>query len=107
MASANKRGCRCGGSETSPGGQEAAGLPRGYCGLCVMCSKPGHSRHHPGAVRFTGAWCDFHYRVLAVIHPLAPVGTFLRSEEHTSELQSPCNLVCRLLLEKKKKAIRQ
>src|ERR1022692_811837 len=25
-----------------------------------------------------------------------------RSEEHTSELQSPCNLVCRLLLEKKK-----
>src|SRR2546426_8586636 len=28
-----------------------------------------------------------------------------RSEEHTSELQSPCNLVCRLLLEKKKKMI--
>src|SRR5256885_9860459 len=27
---------------------------------------------------------------------------FERSEEHTSELQSPCNLVCRLLLEKKK-----
>src|SRR5256885_11632076 len=29
-----------------------------------------------------------------------------RSEEHTSELQSPCNLVCRLLLEKKKKSMR-
>src|SRR5256885_15616973 len=29
----------------------------------------------------------------------------IRSEEHTSELQSPCNLVCRLLLEKKKKII--
>src|SRR5205807_10248516 len=29
-------------------------------------------------------------------------GTVARSEEHTSELQSPCNLVCRLLLEKKK-----
>src|SRR2546426_9252306 len=29
-----------------------------------------------------------------------------RSEEHTSELQSPCNLVCRLLLEKKKKKVR-
>src|SRR2546426_9107837 len=28
---------------------------------------------------------------------------YYRSEEHTSELQSPCNLVCRLLLEKKKK----
>src|SRR2546426_2955447 len=30
-----------------------------------------------------------------------------RSEEHTSELQSPCNLVCRLLLEKKKKRKKQ
>src|SRR5256885_5184015 len=30
-----------------------------------------------------------------------------RSEEHTSELQSPCNLVCRLLLEKKKKPLDQ
>src|SRR6478735_9639138 len=30
-----------------------------------------------------------------------------RSEEHTSELQSPCNLVCRLLLEKKKKKKKQ
>src|SRR2546426_2294105 len=30
-----------------------------------------------------------------------------RSEEHTSELQSPCNLVCRLLLEKKKKKARR
>src|SRR5688500_19931271 len=29
-----------------------------------------------------------------------------RSEEHTSELQSPCNLVCRLLLEKKKNKIK-
>src|SRR5256885_9187867 len=29
-------------------------------------------------------------------------GITIRSEEHTSELQSPCNLVCRLLLEKKK-----
>src|SRR5256885_9245579 len=35
-------------------------------------------------------------------HDLAVV---LRSEEHTSELQSPCNLVCRLLLEKKKTSI--
>src|SRR5256885_12343452 len=31
------------------------------------------------------------------------LGGTVRSEEHTSELQSPCNLVCRLLLEKKKK----
>src|SRR5256885_11943694 len=32
----------------------------------------------------------------------SPDEIFQRSEEHTSELQSPCNLVCRLLLEKKK-----
>src|SRR3989454_5857008 len=32
--------------------------------------------------------------------------TDVRSEEHTSELQSPCNLVCRLLLEKKKRSAR-
>src|SRR5256885_8674385 len=51
-----------------------------------------------GAVPFVGpngelyvAWNDYHNNVIA------------RSEEHTSELQSPCNLVCRLLLEKKKK----
>src|SRR5256885_6745981 len=35
----------------------------------------------------------------AQLHRARPI----RSEEHTSELQSPCNLVCRLLLEKKKK----
>src|SRR2546426_5008822 len=33
----------------------------------------------------------------------ATLPPLVRSEEHTSELQSPCNLVCRLLLEKKKK----
>src|SRR2546426_7338163 len=38
-----------------------------------------------------------HNRPATFDHPL------WRSEEHTSELQSPCNLVCRLLLEKKKK----
>src|SRR5256885_340764 len=36
--------------------------------------------------------------------PIVNASSALRSEEHTSELQSPCNLVCRLLLEKKKKA---
>src|ERR1039457_409820 len=37
-------------------------------------------------------------QVLTVGRPRHPIGP--RSEEHTSELQSPCNLVCRLLLEK-------
>src|SRR5205807_7813145 len=39
--------------------------------------------------------------VLAAVRLPAPDG-WDRSEEHTSELQSPCNIVCRLLLEKKK-----
>src|SRR5258708_14155950 len=43
-----------------------------------------------GIFPFTGTWG----------HPLIP--ETLRSEEHTSELQSPDHLVCRLLLEKKK-----
>src|SRR5256885_9296350 len=34
-------------------------------------------------------------------HPRGTIAPGSRSEEHTSELQSPCNLVCRLLLEKK------
>src|SRR5256885_8497717 len=37
---------------------------------------------------------------------LGVAAAMTRSEEHTSELQSPCNLVCRLLLEKKKKEIK-
>src|SRR2546426_9157145 len=52
-----------------------------------------------------------HGRRLAAGEPIGPQavrvagGAILRSEEHTSELQSPCNLVCRLLLEKKKKTV--
>src|SRR5205807_8195827 len=42
-----------------------------------------------------------HQRVVGL---LADPVRALRSEEHTSELQSPCNLVCRLLLEKKNHA---
>src|SRR2546426_9289849 len=38
-----------------------------------------------------------------LVEPLEFLPRRHRSEEHTSELQSPCNLVCRLLLEKKKK----
>src|SRR5256885_9431699 len=41
-----------------------------------------------------------HYLTRTLLLLFSP--PLLRSEEHTSELQSPCNLVCRLLLEKKK-----
>src|SRR3989454_8581110 len=39
---------------------------------------------------------------VAALSRYADESVLPRSEEHTSELQSPCNLVCRLLLEKKK-----
>src|SRR5256885_5149036 len=45
-------------------------------------------------------------RIEALADPRLPRGGPGRSEEHTSELQSPCNLVCRLLLEKKKNKVR-
>src|SRR5688500_20174606 len=52
-------------------------------------------REQPHRVRADGA---------PVEQPLrSTVGLDHRSEEHTSELQSPCNLVCRLLLEQKKR----
>src|SRR2546426_3046243 len=42
-------------------------------------------------------------RALADVYNRHGSQAYARSEEHTSELQSPCNLVCRLLLEKKKR----
>src|SRR5256885_10423122 len=47
-----------------------------------------------------GVRADVRHLVYALAEPA-------RSEEHTSELQSPCNLVCRLLLEKKKKTLQR
>src|SRR2546426_7577681 len=47
---------------------------------------------------------DEHNQCVCMFRALGSIGLpRSRSEEHTSELQSPCNLVCRLLLEKKKK----
>src|SRR5256885_11063153 len=48
----------------------------------LVCTKPSSAKQSP---------------------PATSTSKVMRSEEHTSELQSPCNLVCRLLLEKKKK----
>jgi hypothetical protein len=56
---------------------EKQGVPRGFCGLCHVCGKPGHLQHFPGAVPFTGAWCKKHYYRAMILHPLASVGVFL------------------------------
>src|SRR5256885_4618537 len=55
--------------------------------LAPLANQPVELRRHTGGRLRVGAGLIQH----------------VRSEEHTSELQSPCNLVCRLLLEKKKK----
>src|SRR5256885_13111675 len=63
-------------------------------------------RAQPRAAVADGAWLGLHplRELLQVEHrQLVADHEEQRSEEHTSELQSPCNLVCRLLLEKKKK----
>src|SRR5256885_8995026 len=61
---------------------------------------------HAGAWHAHIARLDGRRRISAQPHAVeAPGNGQPRSEEHTSELQSPCNLVCRLLLEKKKKTI--
>src|SRR5256885_2428661 len=64
-------------------------------------------RDDDGAHSFGNILYRFRHQVSLSVRriQLAPViapSLDLRSEEHTSELQSPCNLVCRLLLEKKK-----
>src|SRR2546426_4906464 len=73
------------------------------------CALPISLASHQKAVAAMEA-CRFKAETVAVEIPgkKAPIviekdeGPRKRSEEHTSELQSPCNLVCRLLLEKKK-----
>src|SRR2546426_7992298 len=86
-----------------------------------MIRRPPRSTLFP----YTTLFRSLHARVLRAGARLPPTGRHLqhlgergddararpararadRSEEHTSELQSPCNLVCRLLLEKKKKTV--
>src|SRR2546422_3137017 len=64
------------------------------------CSGMSHSPFHLNATRLSGRSRSVSGRL--VVNPCSAL-TRQRSEEHTSELQSRLHLVCRLLLEKKKK----
>src|SRR5256885_7276289 len=85
----------------------------------VGTMKPGWSQHpkvprgmhpfglpdtsHPGTPAHAAFGFPHAMQMLcSQVGKLSAAATVKRSEEHTSELQSPCNLVCRLLLEKKK-----
>src|SRR5205807_6541402 len=82
--------------------------------FCLMPPRPPHSTLFPYTTLFRSppfqgrahALADLAQHLADVLHRHAQLRRRLpmrepRSEEHTSELQSPCNLVCRLLLEKK------
>src|SRR5256885_10110232 len=80
-----------------------------------MIRRPPRSTLFPYTTLFRSVVGDFRSTFPATCFPIMPCVSAdmapriksacarCRSEEHTSELQSPCNLVCRLLLEKKKK----
>src|SRR2546426_6244685 len=97
---------------------------RSHCPLCVVCSsllyisfffflmirRPPRSTLFPYTTLFRSLEVLLPLDAQDVVRIARPVDERVagahalpRSEEHTSELQSPCNLVCRLLLEKKKK----
>src|SRR5688500_19810567 len=69
-------------------------------------SRPVTLRVDGAAVQLDQVPCDGESEAQPTVFPGAAAVRLLRSEEHTSELQSPCNLVCRLLLEKKKPYMR-
>lgn len=73
----NARDCFCDRRHKDPGLYDSQGIPPGYCGVCEKCGRPGHTRHFPGAVPYTGAWCDRHYRLLSLLHPLCFPGGLL------------------------------
>src|ERR1039457_7358957 len=76
-----------------------------FLALCVLCvfflmiRRPPRSTLFPYTTLFRSSCCSGIRRFRPRNDTSARSKTW-RSEEHTSELQSPCNLVCRLLLEK-------
>src|SRR2546430_12047595 len=74
----------------------------------LMIRRPPRSTLFPYTTLFRSVWArhNFPRSTVRVIRPSSAT-SLSRSEEHTSELQSQSNLVCRLLLEKKKKKVDQ
>jgi hypothetical protein len=56
--------CYCQERESNPElAENMKNIPKGYCGICEICGKPGHMRAHPREPT-TGAWCDEHWNDL-------------------------------------------
>src|SRR3989454_5563917 len=104
----------------APAGAQERPRQGGELVFVVPAEPPSYDAHREGTFALIHPTAP-HYNTLLRIDPNDRTGTrvvgdlaeswtvaedgrtYARSEEHTSELQSPCNLVCRLLLEKKKK----
>src|SRR5580765_8835918 len=76
-----------------------------YFFFFLMIRRPPRSTLFPYTTLFRSGSCRSARRVESLATPASSPQT--RSEEHTSELQSPVHLVCRLLLEKKKQISQQ
>lgn len=74
---AEKLGCYCTLWNKDPEYLKNKNVPEGYCGLCEKCGRPGHIRHFPGGVPYTGTWCERHYRRAMIMHPLGRIGVFI------------------------------
>src|SRR5690606_40325637 len=98
-------------AESGPSPAESSPLPRlrGRVGVGAAphsnttCAAARRTAHCPGRGPATAGRCAL-FATVAHVGPGAALA-WLRSEEHTSELQSRENLVCRLLLEKKKNTL--
>src|SRR2546427_7679486 len=75
-----------------------------FCASVSLAQAVSRGMPSASAWRIRSSWISFKAGVCTgLMAPVRRVSLSLRSEEHTSELQSQSNLVCRLLLEKKKK----
>src|SRR5947208_13857303 len=89
-----------------------ASLPRPSTFFFLMIRRPPRSTLFPYTTLFRSTAAGLlerreHRRLVLVGRRVGGEAAAGRSEEHTSELQSPDHLVCRLLLEKKKKDVKQ
>src|SRR2546426_7030105 len=71
--------------------------------VAIPMARDANDRLYQAIQKNPGRFAGF--AALPTADPEAAAQELERSEEHTSELQSPCNLVCRLLLEKKKRHV--
>jgi hypothetical protein len=65
------RGCYCGALDKEY--LDKNNIPQGFCGICERCEEPGHTRHFPGPVPYTGSWCDRCYKITGWMYPIRMV----------------------------------